>query len=47
MLLLHILSVFKTKSPFLKKEVGISTGEGFLISRSFMTIFMVPVDISG
>ena len=43
----HTMTLSKTKSHYLKKKVGISAGEGFLMSRSFTILFMVSVDIHG
>ena len=43
----HTMTVSKTKSHFSKKKIGISVEEGFLMSRSFMIIFMVSADIHG
>ena len=45
MLYLHILwQCPKQNHIFKKKYVGISPEEGFLMSRLFMTLFMVSVD---
>ena len=38
------MTVTRIKSHFLKRQVGISPEEAFLMARSFMILFMVSVD---
>ena len=40
---IHVVTVLKIKSHFLKREAGISPDKAFLTSKSFMILFMVFV----
>ena len=43
----HIVTVFKAISPFLKNKLGFHQKKDFLMSRLFMILLMVSVDVYG